>query len=265
MDRYAAALGLILLAIVVSALAGEAGWGRILSLLAEAVTLVFILRTSGARPRTLWLATGSVAVALGAAVAFTVLGGGSGAVASVAIGALLVLIAPAAIVHRLRRHERITGSTIFGALCLYLLAGLFFARVYAVIGALQHGGFFAQRGVASTGDFLYFSFVTLATLGYGDLTPRSDLGRMAAVAEALTGQLYLVSVVAVLVANVGRAGVLRLGRTDAAAPGPDGPGSPASAQALVEQVERLVRRHASGALSDEEFEAAKRRLLQGPS
>ena len=51
MDRYAAALGLILLTIVVSALAGETGWGRILSVVAEAITLVFILWTSGTRPR----------------------------------------------------------------------------------------------------------------------------------------------------------------------------------------------------------------------
>jgi len=51
---------------------------------------------------------------------------------------------------------------------------------------------------------VYFSFVTLATVGYGDYTAASDLGRMLAVSEALMGQLYLVSVVALLVANMGR-------------------------------------------------------------
>lgn len=264
MDRYAAVLGLILVTIVVAALAGETGWGRLLALLVEAVTLVFILQTSGVRPRTLRLATGLVAVALGADVASAALGGGSAVVAPLVIGAVMVLVAAAAIVHRLRQHERIMGSTVAGALCLYLLAGLFFARVYAVIGAIQQGGFFAQPGVASTAEFLYFSFVTLATLGYGDLTPGSDLGRMAAVAEALTGQLYLVSIVAVLVANVGRAGVLRLGRAGPA-PGPAGPEPASPDAALIEQAERLVRRHASGALSDEEFEAARRALLQRPS
>jgi hypothetical protein len=53
-------------------------------------------------------------------------------------------------------------------------------------------------------DFVYYSFVTMTTLGYGDLTARANLGRMLSVTEALFGQLYLVSVVAVLVANIGR-------------------------------------------------------------
>ena len=52
-------------------------------------------------------------------------------------------------------------------------------------------------------DYLYFSLVTLATLGYGDLSASSSLGRMLSVTEALAGQLYLVSIVAVLVSNIG--------------------------------------------------------------
>ena len=53
-------------------------------------------------------------------------------------------------------------------------------------------------------DYVYFSFVTLTTVGYGDLTARQDVGRMCSILEALFGQLYLVSVVALLVANMGR-------------------------------------------------------------
>jgi hypothetical protein len=64
---------------------------------------------------------------------------------------------------------------------------------------------------------------------------------------------------------VGRVGVLRLGRTGAAAPDRADSAPAPSGEALIEQLERLVRRHASGAMNDEEFEAAKRRLLQGRS
>jgi hypothetical protein len=80
---------------------------------------------------------------------------------------------------------------------------LFFAYLYSAIGAVN-GHFFAGRHGATIVDYLYFSFATLTTVGYGDLTAAGDLGRMLAVSEALTGQLYLVTVVALLVGNVGR-------------------------------------------------------------
>ncbi len=53
-------------------------------------------------------------------------------------------------------------------------------------------------------DSLYFSFTTLTTLGYGDLTPAGDVGRMLAITEALIGQVYLVTIVALIVTNLGR-------------------------------------------------------------
>ena len=53
--------------------------------------------------------------------------------------------------------------------------------------------------------YLYFSFVVITTLGFGDLTPRTDIGRVVVSLEALSGQIFLVTVVAVLVANLGRA------------------------------------------------------------
>jgi uncharacterized membrane protein len=125
------------------------------------------------------------------------------------LGAALALGAPVAIIHRLVQQPVINFTTVAGALCIYLLAGLFFTLVYATIGAFHDGGFFVQTSNPNGVDYVYFSFVTLTTTGYGDLTASTDGGRMCAILEALFGQLYLVSIVAVLVANMGRGGILR--------------------------------------------------------
>jgi hypothetical protein len=81
-----------------------------------------------------------------------------------------------------------------------------FAFVYGAIDLLGHEAFFVQTSHATMPDFLYFSFVTQTTVGYGDFTPAGDLGRSLAVVEALAGQLYLVTIIAVLVSRMaGRA------------------------------------------------------------
>jgi voltage-gated potassium channel Kch len=76
--------------------------------------------------------------------------------------------------------------------------------VYILIDVARTVGFFAQRGHHDAVSYLYFSYITLTTVGYGDLTAGSSLGRMLAVIEALVGQLYLVTIVALVVGNIGR-------------------------------------------------------------
>ena len=98
-------------------------------------------------------------------------------------------------------------------LCLYQLLGLFFAFLYGAIGRID-GTFFAQGLQATTAHCLYFSFATLTTVGYGDFTAASNLGHTLSVSEALFGQIYLVTIVSVIVANLGRTR-----RRDAAAAG----------------------------------------------
>jgi uncharacterized membrane protein len=93
---------------------------------------------------------------------------------------------------------------VFGALCLYVIGGLAFAYVYLLIGDVADTAFFVQQPDGRSADYVYFSFVTLATLGYGDLTAAEDLGRMLAVLQSVLGQLYLVSVVAAVVSQLGR-------------------------------------------------------------
>jgi hypothetical protein len=96
-----------------------------------------------------------------------------------------------------------------GAICIYVLLGMLWAFTFGAIGALASSPFFAQQSTATVADFLYFSFVTLTTTGYGDLTAAHGLGRAVAVLEALLGQLYLVTVVSVVVGRLVRRPPLR--------------------------------------------------------
>ena len=87
-----------------------------------------------------------------------------------------------------------------------MLFGILFMFLYGVLATLGHTPFFAQGTDGTRPIRLYFSFVTLATLGYGDYTPAGNLGACARSTEALIGQLYLVTVVAVVVTRLGRPG-----------------------------------------------------------
>jgi ion channel len=203
-DRYVLAGLLIIGCILVFAFAGDGRLGRTIVVVLESVTLIVILRASQARPGTVRI-TGIVCAVLVAAVAVTHWSDGTWAKAApTLLGAALALGAPLVIVRRLVRQTVINFTTVAGALCVYLLAGLFFALLYGTMAVLHHGDFFAQQHGGSGVDFVYFSFVTLTTTGYGDLTAAIDAGRMSAILEALFGQLYLVSIVALLVANMGR-------------------------------------------------------------
>ena len=115
---------------------------------------------------------------------------------------LLVATVPVVIARSLWRRRLIDVKTVLGAVCIYVLLGMMFAFVYAAINGSTQGSFFVQTAHATTPDFLYFSFVTQTTVGYGDFTAAGDLGRALAVLEALTGQLYLVTIIAVLVSRL---------------------------------------------------------------
>ena len=97
-----------------------------------------------------------------------------------------------------RHAEVVDAEHLYAALSAYLLAGIFFGLFYWVLEQIRPGTF------AATGDFsrmaaLYFSFVTLATLGYGDIVARTDVARGLAIVEGVGGQLFLAVMVARLV------------------------------------------------------------------
>lgn len=125
-------------------------------------------------------------------------------------GVLFLLFVVTAIARYLAGIGRVTLNTVSAALCIYMILGVLWANVYSLLELLQPGAFSVPaRGHADIGlagsvaertiDLLYFSFTTLTTLGYGDITPASDFARMFAVTEALVGQVILVVLVARLV------------------------------------------------------------------
>ena len=113
---------------------------------------------------------------------------------------LMLLITAALIVRRVLARPTVTLQSIYGALSAYIIIGLMFAAFYGAIEHLGAGHFFANGETANTQTFQYFSFTTLTTLGYGDFTAAGNGGRALAVMEALTGQVFLATLVARLVA-----------------------------------------------------------------
>ena len=167
-------------------------------------TFVFAMVASGSSPRAVNVAAGLAVVGVVVALSTEVIGGKSAGVSYAVTGALLSAGTIIAIARRLRSQLRVTRHTVTGALSVYLLLGLLFAYTYGAIGLVRAEGFFAQPGPHNAVSYLYFSYLTLTTVGYGDLTAGTDPGRMIAVIEALVGQLYLVTIVAVVVGNIGR-------------------------------------------------------------
>jgi hypothetical protein len=202
-DSYGLLLILIIASLFATALS-DSTVGELVAVLLQGGTLLFALHTSRARPNVQRAAV--VLIVLMAIV--PLLASSAESDAGVAIGSsvrlLLSLAAVAAILRRLTEHMTVNGETLMGALSMYLLLGLIFAAAFGLIGALQSGPFFAGLGDGSWADRLYFSFTTISTVGFGDLTASSNVGRMCAISEALIGQLYLVSVVALIVSNLGR-------------------------------------------------------------
>ncbi len=96
---------------------------------------------------------------------------------------------------------RVGHARIQGAIAAYLLFGAGYAHAYHMVAVLQPGAFKTEAGLMSNvSDWVYYSFVTLTTVGYGDITPVTPTARILSVGEALTGQLYLAVLVARLVA-----------------------------------------------------------------
>jgi hypothetical protein len=124
---------------------------------------------------------------------------------ALAVTAALALIIPLALgggLLRLVRERGVTLQVVAGALAIYLLLGLTFAMFIAFVAAVDNTPYFASGTDGTPGDRVYFSFTVLTTTGFGDFTAATPLGHALAVGEMLTGQLYLVTVIGVIVGDL---------------------------------------------------------------
>jgi hypothetical protein len=199
---YRSVLALVAATFVFASVAGDADWTDSVLLMLEGVMLVLAVWTAGlarwsSRALIAILCVTSILAIARLLVDSQRIAGIAGLATGVLIVATIVAIAVGVI-----DQDEVNARSVTGAVCIYLLFGLLFLFVYSGIALLGSGPFFAQGTDGTRALRLYFSYVTLATLGYGDYTPAGDLGHTVAVLEALVGQLYLVTVLALLVSRL---------------------------------------------------------------
>ncbi len=211
--RYGLVLALTVAAVIDVIVAPDTPISRGIGLLLQGGMLLAVIATSR-DARAVRRLGGAIAVVvfvgLAASIALSVLPRWLGAaVAAAVIAAVLVVLVRG--VARLIRAQGVSVQAVAGALAIYMLVGLMFACVISVI-AYAGPKYFAQTGHHASGEGssfslseeTYFSFTTMTTTGYGDLTPATSVGHALAVLEMLVGQIYLVTVIGLLVGNLNR-------------------------------------------------------------
>ena len=147
---------------------------------ALAAGVMLALAASGARPVVVRIGLAIATIDLGATITIDLAGGGSRKFLSTA-SLLLTLLAIGAIARRISIHREISTLTVLGAVCLYVLLGLSFAFAFESRRRVRTATTSTPPGAGTRSDYVYFSFTTLATVGYGDLTAQDGVGRALAV------------------------------------------------------------------------------------
>jgi hypothetical protein len=205
---FVALLGCVASAFTIEGIAEPGRWEAVILAALLGATVMLSLNIANARPRVIRV-VGLMVIAIVAFGFVRALKGHIDERAVRAATALLVALAPPAIIigviRQLRQKQRVSIEALLGALCVYVLLGMFYSFVFGAIDRLGGQPFFAQPGTAATtSTCLYYSFTTMTTVGYGDLTAASNLGHTLSISESLLGQVYLVTVLSLIVSNLGR-------------------------------------------------------------
>ncbi len=198
-DAFGLVLALVLITYVLTSLLSNHGWSAVVLVLATSTTSVVALTSSHVKARfvraSLWLSALTVALAVISAATDdrTFLN-----LASL-IQICLLAVAMAAVLWRVVSSAEVGSRTILGAISVYTVLGILFTFAYGTIDRIQGGRFFEEVAHPSGSDFIFFSYTTLTTTGYGNLVPAAQPGRMIAGLEMMLGQIFLVTLVAGLV------------------------------------------------------------------
>jgi ion channel len=200
-EAYGLVLLLILVTFVVMMTLPPEGWGgRVAAVTVAGLTAVIGLTSSDVRTARVRLAVAVAALAVAAALIAQAVS--SVRLVGAAFGADAILLAIAALTI-LRRvivgASQVDFRTILGAISVFTLLGLLFAFLFVAFANASHTEFFTGVPAPRSSDFLFFSYTTLTTTGYGNLVPAGTVGQSVAVLEMLLGQIFLVTLVAGLV------------------------------------------------------------------
>ncbi len=201
--RYGIVLGLTAALVVFVIAAPSADWSRAVGLAIEGVALVVAIATGRNREEERL----RKAAGVGAVMAFAVVGIAIGIIPSslaTAVYALATAAVPVVLIRgllRLLSERGVTVQAVAGALAIYLSVGLVFAWIISFVAYVNSTPYFAQHTSGTVGDRVYFSFTVLTTTGFGDFTAASPVGHALAVIEMLIGQLYLVTVIGMMIGH----------------------------------------------------------------
>jgi Ion channel len=201
--RYFAVLALTFSAVVFLIAAPTADWSRAVGLGIEGFALVVTVGTSRERMTVRRRRAVGVGLALLAWVLLIALGVLGHRITS-ATAVFVTAAVPIALVRgllRLLSERGVTLQGVAGSLAIYLSTGLIFAWIVGFVAQISNTPYFAGHTNGTQGDKVYYSFTVLTTTGFGDFTPATAAGHAFAVIEMLTGQLYLVTVIGLLIGN----------------------------------------------------------------
>ena len=198
LDRFGTLLFFLVFAFLISGVS-DSGWPKVAGSIANVASLLAGFAATGMmanRRRT------GVLIVIGSASA--VLVGFEQTSVAAAIGAfgqaVVLLAILVAVLRRVLAHDRVGLPTLLGAISVYVIIGLVFAWIYAAMYGIVDGPILDPD---EAGLPAYYSFVVLTTLGFGDITPVDDLVQRLTALEAMTGQIFLATLVARLVSMYG--------------------------------------------------------------
>jgi hypothetical protein len=198
-DAFGLVLVLVLATYVLTSLLANRGWPAVVLTMATSVTSVVALTSSHANPRLVRSAIGLSGLTVVLAAIAAISGDRIWLNLASVVQITLLTIAMAAVLRRVVTTAEVGSRTILGAISVYTVLGILFTFAYGTVERIQGSPFFEGVPHPSGSDFIFFSYTTLTTTGYGDLVPGGQPGRMLAGLEMMIGQIFLVTLVAGLV------------------------------------------------------------------